>query len=110
MYDKVDTLPQRLRYIRKRIAAMTQHEFAQALNVSQDSISRYEIGKTDLSTKQLARIAEVTGVSLDWLILGKGEIPERGKLGRLPPSISSRISKLEKRIAQIEEMLKSKEK
>jgi len=63
----------RIREIRESLK-MTQSEFAEALGYGYKSISAYENGNTDTSPLLLAKIANLGGQSLDWLIAGKGSL------------------------------------
>lgn len=57
----------RLRSLRLQ-RAMTQAEIAQELYISQPAYSKYEIGTSSPNPETLAKIAEVLGVSADYLI------------------------------------------
>lgn len=48
------------------------------------SLNRYLDGDTDIPSQRLGLIAEATGVSLDWLILGRGS-SEFGDTASFPP-------------------------
>lgn len=48
----------------------TQVEFGRLLGVAQHYVSRYEHAKAKPSAEYLAAVAELTGVTLDWLVLG----------------------------------------
>ncbi|HID93536.1 MAG TPA: XRE family transcriptional regulator [bacterium (Candidatus Stahlbacteria)] len=101
--EGVAGLGQRVRYVRKKILAMTQQEFGKLIGVTQDTVSRYETNKANLSVKQLAKIAETAEVSLDWLITGKEKFVKRGK--RVSPislDLASRVMELEKRLDKLE--------
>ena len=66
---------------------MTQEALAYAASVKRKQISRLENGRSLMQVDNLARVAEVLGVSLDYLVCGKaedapdGEIPVRIPLG-----------------------------
>jgi hypothetical protein len=51
--------------------ATTQVEFGSQLGVPQNFVSRYENAKAKPSPKYLAAVAGLTGVTLDWLLLGR---------------------------------------
>lgn len=51
----------------------TNSEFARALDVQPTQVSSWTSETGGISAPWLARIALVTGISLDWLILGEGE-------------------------------------
>jgi transcriptional regulator with XRE-family HTH domain len=54
-----------------RLPGETQSDFAQRLGTTQASISRYVNGRHP-DRETLVKIARRTGVSLDWLLTGKG--------------------------------------
>lgn len=47
-------------------------QFARAVGVAQASLARWVKGEADPSRSNLVKIAEVAGVSLEWLATGKG--------------------------------------
>jgi len=107
MKYSLDTLEQRLRYTRKKILAMNQEEFAEALSVTRDVISRYETGKTRLPSKQAVKIIELANISADWLLAGRGDMPVKSKEGLAAPEVvASRISTLEGDLKQLRNILK----
>lgn len=63
----------------KRLAAtrkehkMTQSEVAEKLNVSFQAVSLWERGETTPEIEKLTEIADLYGVSIDWLLRGKKE-------------------------------------
>ena len=63
----------RIRILRKE-KNMTQESLAEALNVSSYHLRRIEGGKDGASLDLLIDIAEYFGASLDYLILGRGNI------------------------------------
>lgn len=60
---------QRLRQLR---GAATQEDFARALNISQAQLSKYELGQSALPLSLLAKLAERSGRTTDWILTGKG--------------------------------------
>jgi transcriptional regulator with XRE-family HTH domain len=67
-------LPKRLAEVR---GDRSQRQFARDLGVFQQNVNRYESGTTP-HTDFLITLAVKEGVSLDWLLLGKG----RSRRGR----------------------------
>lgn len=63
-------LPERIAEIR---AGRSQRQFARELGVFQQNVNRYENGTTP-HTDFLIKLAVEEGVSLDWLLLGKGRM------------------------------------
>ena len=51
----------------RRLKRLKQKEMAELLGVSQQQVGRFESGKHELSGKRFLQIAEVCGVSLDYL-------------------------------------------
>jgi transcriptional regulator with XRE-family HTH domain len=62
-------LPKRLAEVR---GDRSQRQFARDLGVFQQNVNRYESGTTP-HTDFLVTLAIKEGVSLDWLLLGKGK-------------------------------------
>jgi transcriptional regulator with XRE-family HTH domain len=60
---------QRIRTLR---GTATQEEFAGALNISQAQLSKYELGQSALPLSLLAKLAERSGRTTDWILTGKG--------------------------------------
>ena len=63
-------LPQRIAQVR---AERSQRQFAKDLGVFQQNVNRYENGTTP-HTDFLLTLATREGISLDWLLLGKGRM------------------------------------
>jgi transcriptional regulator with XRE-family HTH domain len=68
------TLPTRLQKVRGN---RSQRQFARDLGVFQQNVNRYESGTTP-HTDFLITLALKEGVSVDWLLLGKGKM-RRGR-------------------------------
>jgi transcriptional regulator with XRE-family HTH domain len=56
---------------------MTQIDFAKTLHITQSALSKIEKGTDVISIEILERAADVYSVTLDWLILDKGESPTK---------------------------------
>jgi transcriptional regulator with XRE-family HTH domain len=63
-------LPQRLAQVR---SGRSQRQFARDLGVFQQNVNRYESGTTP-HTDFLITLALKEGISIDWLLLGKGKM------------------------------------
>lgn len=63
----------RIRELRYRVLKTNQADLGEALGgLKKSMISAYETGDSSPSPETLAQIAELAGVTLDWLIAGKG--------------------------------------
>jgi transcriptional regulator with XRE-family HTH domain len=67
-------LPERLAQVR---GTRSQRQFARDLGVFQQNVNRYESGTTP-HTDFLITLATKEGVSIDWLLLGRGKM-KRGR-------------------------------
>ena len=69
----------KLRVLRKS-NGLTQFRLAEKANVSRSVIARYETGRTDLSTKNLAKIANALECSMEEIVeggSGRGTVGDR---------------------------------
>ena len=73
----------RLYQLRKQ-RGFSQEELASRLNVSRQTVSKWEVGDSTPDMEKLAAMSELFDVSLDQLVLGKeapqGEIPAKSEL------------------------------
>ena len=73
----------RLYQLRKQ-RGFSQEELAGRLNVSRQTVSKWEVGDSTPDMEKLAAMSELFDVSLDQLVLGKeapqGEIPAKSEL------------------------------
>lgn len=53
---------------------MTQQELADELGVSKQYLSKVENGRTSLSRDKLTKLCIISGASLDWLLMDKGDM------------------------------------
>ena len=65
------------RMLRKK--KMSRRELGDLLGVCEGSVSRYIYGEREPNLSQLVKMADIFGVSLDWLIPGK-EAADRERL------------------------------
>ena len=63
---------ERIVFCRKK-AMLSQEELANRLGVSRQAVSKWETGESIPDMNNLASLAEIFGVSLDWLIKGEEE-------------------------------------
>ena len=71
-------LPKRLKFLRKQ-NNMTQKTLSKKLNVSQQTIGSWEIGRTEPNNDNLQLLANLFSVSTDYLI-GKNNNPNQIKV------------------------------
>ncbi len=60
------------RRIRQLRGRATQEEFARALRISQAQLSKYELGQSAPPLGVLAKLAERSDRTVDWILSGKG--------------------------------------
>ncbi|WP_274570652.1 helix-turn-helix domain-containing protein [Neisseria leonii] len=58
----------------RKTAKRSQQWLADEIGVHQTSVTQWETGKTDPTTENLSRIAQVLDVSFEWLAKGTGEM------------------------------------
>ena len=75
----------RLYQLRKQ-KGFSQEELANRLNVSRQTVSKWEVGDSTPDMEKLAAMSELFGVSLDQLVLGREEQPRR--TGNTPEPMS----------------------
>ena len=63
---KKEAIASRLALARKQ-AGLSQAQVAKILNLHRPSISEAEAGRRNVTATELAKLAEIYGVSLDWL-------------------------------------------
>ena len=90
----IEDLSTRLRQLRSNLK-MNQKEFCAHIGIAQGRLSEAELGKTKLSFSTLEAIAETFSVSLDWLIMGRGEMfyvaPNSTSNASIAPSKNSAV-------------------
>lgn len=87
-YDPIEA-GVRIRKLRESLGH-TQETFSERLHTSRNYISKLELGLRTPSLDMLIEIAEISGVTLDYLILGK-----ESSNNRLKMEVSSLITSLE---------------
>ncbi len=88
----------RIAQLRKE-QGITQVQLAEWLNVSQQTVNAYEVGRRRMAVSALPTIAKLLGVALEELI---GETPKPGKRGPTP--------KLQQQMERINQLPKAKQK
>lgn len=69
----MDTIGERIRWLRKQQLKMTLDTFGQRLAVTAASVSAFELGKTNPSDQTIRAICREFGVDEVWLRTGVGE-------------------------------------
>ncbi|MBI5560111.1 MAG: helix-turn-helix transcriptional regulator [Deltaproteobacteria bacterium] len=80
------TLGERIKHIRDSILKINQASFADMLGFSRiATISDYEKNKRNPDISTLCKIADLSSVSVDWLLTGRGEIFSSDAARSMPP-------------------------
>lgn len=80
----------------RKAAGMNQAQLAQRLKISASAVGMYEQGRREPSVDTLAALAEVFGVSIDYLVTGKAASePEERALNEL---LLSRVAATDTRL------------
>lgn len=80
-----------------KIQGIQQKDFAELVGVSPPKVSEWKSGKSKSYTDYLVRIAEVLGVSTDYLLTGKESSPPperdelRQRIDRLTPENTQKL-------------------
>ena len=86
-----DDYGSRIRSLRKN-RGLTQEQLAEKMNVSTPYIAKIENGKQTGPVELAVEFAEFFGVSLDYLLVGKGDFAEEQKRGlRMDISLLSEL-------------------
>lgn len=86
-----DSYGMRIRNLRKR-RGLTQEQLAEKMNVSTPYIAKIENGKQTGPIELAVEFAELFEVSLDYLLMGKGDFAEEQKRGiRIAISLLSEL-------------------
>lgn len=80
----------RLYELRKQ-KGLSQEELANQLNVTRQTISKWEVGDSTPDMEKLAALSELFEISLDELVLGK--VPVRTKLDELSAKVMTAENK-----------------
>lgn len=72
---QLETFGQRLRYCRKQ-AKLTQGYVASTLGLSQGSVTQYEQDKIEPTIDNLAALASLFEVTMEWLVRGGAILPD----------------------------------
>ncbi|MEE0264051.1 MAG: helix-turn-helix transcriptional regulator [Acutalibacteraceae bacterium] len=91
-------------YQLRKQKGFSQEELANRLNVSRQTISKWEIGDSTPDLEKLVAISDLFDVSLDSLVKGKEEEPQRAD----EPVKSELISVLNEKVLTSENKVKAK--
>ena len=80
----------------RREAGLSQTELAQRLKISPSAIGMYEQGRREPSAQTLVAMAQVFGVSTDFLLTGQAQSPAEGEA--LSQMILNRITSADRRL------------
>ncbi len=86
MSDAAESIGRRLRRAR---GELTQPAFAAHLGVTKDTIGKYERGERRPEAEVLARMREVLGIDINWLLTGEGQPHTAGMPAAPPPASTS---------------------
>jgi transcriptional regulator with XRE-family HTH domain len=70
----METIEQRVIFLRKKVLRLTQTEFAERMGLKQSVISQWEVGITPLNEKNIKLICHIFKVDENWLRHGTGEV------------------------------------
>ena len=109
-----NSIKENISSIRKR-KGLTQEEMAHSLGISLTAYRDLEKGATSIINGNIYKIARLTGVTTEELVLGyrpeqsEGNIEDvRSEYGSKVENLMTRISDLEKIVASLEETIESK--
>lgn len=75
--SNLDTLGKRIAYVRKKILKIrSQVEFGALFGVQAPAVSKWEKDKRGVDISILEKLAEISDVSIEWLVRGYDIIPE----------------------------------
>ena len=88
------TIGNRLKKIRVE-AGMTQQDMANLLGIERTAFSKIETGRVDITLKHLLKIVRKFEISLDWLLLEKGEKSEFDTFGEYRGTVKEMLTDME---------------
>lgn len=62
---------------RRKLLGMTREQLAEALDVSSKFIADIECGSKGLSLKRFCKLAQILGISTDYLLTGNSQNPRK---------------------------------
>ena len=88
------TIGNRLKKIRVE-AGMTQQGMADILGIGKTAFNKIEAGKVDITLRHLLKITGKFQISLDWLVLGKGDKAQVTTFGEHNGTVSEMLNDME---------------
>ena len=85
-------------------AEMTRDDLGQHLGVRAATVARWERGGSTPRPNHLDRIAGVLGVSLTWLVMGRGEAPADDELDEVRQELAVVRRTLQEALAAVDRM------
>ena len=76
--QKKEAIASRLGLARKQ-AGLSQGQVAKMLNLHRPSISEAEAGRRNVTATEIAKLAEIYGVSVGWLACADSDSPDLGR-------------------------------
>jgi transcriptional regulator with XRE-family HTH domain len=74
--DNEETLGERVRIARQR-SGLSQDAVAKRLGLQRPAVSEIEAGRRKVKSAELALLADIFHVSMEWLASGKGDSPSK---------------------------------
>ncbi len=94
-------IAERFRKLRSN-TGLSQKDFASTIGLSHTVIAEIERGSREPSRKVMVAIAETYGISLDWLLLGKGSMYAINQENQEVEILKKEISRLEEEIRKLQ--------
>jgi transcriptional regulator with XRE-family HTH domain len=110
MVDSVserDEIARRIRMLRKS-RGLSLQQLADKADMSAGYLSEVERGRSEVSGVKLARVAEHLGVTTDYLLSGRGDLPTGGSV-QIPSALSAAAEVLDLTYARTLRLLAGKE-
>lgn len=70
----MNTIAERVKFLRKDVLHLTQQEFADAINISRSNMANVETDRIAATDRTISDICREFGVSEQWLRTGEGDV------------------------------------